>query len=167
MTVTFSRPQNGVEASTGIPLVCGATSYALFSSTSEASPTFPEALLIKESSTPGTYQFTFDSSVSLDLIDHESSKNHVYQLRARLDSYPNVKSFKQVTVQVNAISCDCSHTKWTLPTTVTSNAPVAASTVLNLPTPTVDESNKLTVRSYQACFNSGGTSSCNISGSFA
>ena len=142
VTITFTRPTNGVEVSTGIPLVCGSTSYAVFADTNEGAPSHPSAITIKErASSPGTYEFTFDSSVSLDFIAHETSKNHVRQIRAMLDSYPNVKSYKQVTIQVNRINCDCSYTKWTLPAHVASNAPVAASTVLNLPTPSVDESN--------------------------
>ena len=85
-TTTFSAPTNSVmDAHSDPALLCGATSFALYSDTSDTALSTAWAVLSGPVS--GVYTITIDTTVDLTLIGDQASVSHSIQVKSTLDSY--------------------------------------------------------------------------------
>ena len=117
-TATFSDPTNSVMDTHSDPaLLCGITSYALYSDTSDTALLSAWAVLSGPIS--GVYTITIDTTVDLTLIDEEASVTHSIQVKAQLDSYTARTTYTQLDVAITEVGCDCSYLKWVNPSHTT------------------------------------------------
>lgn len=146
-------------------MICGTTSFEVFSDNVGTALTY-NWVTIAQSSTPGTYSLNIDTTVSLELIGIQSSVTHTVYVRSKLDQYSTVMQYSSFQIQINQLACDCQYVRWTNPAVTSQTAPVASTTTISVPVPTVDNSLKTSTAAYQTCFDSSDNLTCNVSGSF-
>ena len=164
-SVTFGRPANGVEQSVNIPMICGTTSYAVYQD-NQGTPFSANWLSISPTTSPATFKLNVDTTVSLDLIALQNSVTYTVYIKSTLDDYASVSRFDTFQIQINKLTCDCQYVRWTAPSVAARTAPVAATTTVTIPLPTVDNSLKTSVAAYQTCFDSSDLLQCNVAGAF-
>ena len=87
-TVTFVRPTTTVETNTGIPSVCGSSSYSIKSSNAGADFTYNSSwAVITGPSSSGVYTLTINTAVDLTLIDSDTTRTIPVYLKAILNNY--------------------------------------------------------------------------------
>ena len=163
-TSTFTVPTNSVmEAHSDPALLCGTTSFGIFTDTSDTAVNNNWAVITGPVS--GTYTILVDTTKDLTLIDNQASVSIVLQVKSWLDSYTSQKVYTPITVSLSTASCDCSHLKWTNPSAHNSAVvAVGATETLTVPVPTEDTSLKTTVNVFEKCYQNSGT--CPTTGKF-
>ena len=144
-------------------LLCGTTSYALYSDTSDTALTSAWAVLSGPIS--GVYTVTIDTTVDLDLIADEASVAHTIQVKATLDGYNAVVAYTQLDITITEAGCDCSYLAWDNPSHVTATVAVGTPYTGTVPVPTGNNAATSTVNDFQKCYLNGGT--CAETGSYA
>ena len=137
-TATFTAPTNSVMDGLGVTdLLCGATSFALYSDTSDTALTSAWAVLTGPASN-GEYTITIDTTVDLTLIDNEASVTHNIQVKSHLDDYTSRTVYTQLTVTITEIGCDCSALAWDNPSHLTPTVAVGTPSTQTVPLPTAN-----------------------------
>lgn len=108
--------------------MCGDLEFDVYLDTSDTAPTAPWAAVTTE--TNGKLQLTIDTNEDLTLIDDESSVVKTLQIKTNLVSYTDIKHYTEVTVTINAATCDCQYLLWT-----STPHPSAVSEIIMVETP--------------------------------
>ena len=137
-SVTFQVPTNNVMDTHNDPaLLCGTTSFGVFTDQSDTAPTNGWAVITGPVN--GVYTVLVDTTKDLTLIDDQASVSKTLQLKSTLDSYNQRTKYTALTVSISAAACDCSALKWTNPAAHNSAVvAVGASETLTVPVPTED-----------------------------
>ena len=162
-TTTFSAPTNSVMDTHSDPaLLCGATSFALYSDTSDTALSTAWAVL--SGPVNGVYTITIDTTVDLTLIGNEASVSHSIQVKSTLDSYTSRTGYTQLDITITEVGCDCSYLQWVNPSHLTPTVAVGTPYTGTVPVPTADDSLKTTVNDFEKCYLNSGT--CAETGQF-
>ena len=67
-SIDFVRPVNGVETSTGVPLICGAYAFLIYQDTSDTALSSAWVSTADKANTPGTLTLNVDTTVDATLL---------------------------------------------------------------------------------------------------
>lgn len=125
-TQEFTRPVNGVETSTGVPLVCGSYAFAVYADQSDSALSAAWLTIAEKPGSPGTYVMTADTTVDITLLTTEATKTYNVQVKAYLVDYTYIKTYTAKSVQITAATCVCSALAWDAPAVLTPTVAVAS-----------------------------------------
>jgi hypothetical protein len=137
-SATFSVPTNSVMVAHSDPaLLCGTTSFGIFTDTSDTA--VPNNWAVITGPVSGTYTVAVDTTKDLSLIANEASKTHTLQIKSTLDAYTSRTNYTPLTVSVSQTACDCSKLAWTNPSAHNSaTVAVGGTETLTVPVPTAN-----------------------------
>ena len=72
-SIEFARPVNGVESSTGLPLVCGVYVFEVYQDTSDTALSSQWVTVAEKANQPGLYDFSVDTTVDSNLLTSQST----------------------------------------------------------------------------------------------
>jgi hypothetical protein len=149
------RPVNAIETSTGVPLVCGRYSFAVYTDTSDTALSAAWLVVAEKAGSPGTYVMTADTTVDITLLTTTATQTYNVQIKAWLDDYTYIKTYTAKSVQITAATCVCSHLRWDAPTKATPTFAVAATGTPTLTPPVVNKGAQATVAAFDSCYKVG------------
>jgi hypothetical protein len=118
-------------------LLCGTTSFGIFTDTSDTA--VPNNWAVITGPVSGTYTVAVDTTKDLSLIANEASKTHTLQIKSTLDAYTSRTNYTPLTVSVSQTACDCSKLAWTNPSAHNSaTVAVGGTETLTVPVPTAN-----------------------------
>ena len=130
-SLTFFRPTTTVKTSSDILSVCGDTPNTLHSDISGNTYSYTSTWAAISGPVSDAYTLTTDIAADSTLIDNELSKTISICIKEMLDDYisDNRKSYTQVNIVINEITCDRSAMAWDDPTSgVTVSSAILAGT---------------------------------------
>ena len=89
----FVRPVNGVETSTGVPLICGAYAFEVYQDTSDTALSSAWVLTADKANTPGTLTLNADTTVDSNLLTTQATQDYTVYIKSYLVDYTDVKTY--------------------------------------------------------------------------
>lgn len=92
------KPDNGVETSTSVPLICGEYVFEIYQDTSDLALTSAWITIAETTNTPNLYDFTVDTTVDANLLTSQATQDYTVYIKAYLKDYTNVVTYTSKVV---------------------------------------------------------------------